>query len=203
MTTFRTSTLFPLGAALALTGCAEPEDSSGPGGDITTTAGTADESTTAAETTAEQTTEETTDDSGETAAVDGVTAAGLAAIATAESEAGGIAFAIDRDDDDGTWDVDVRTGDSMVEIEVSADGASVLTTEDDDLDDDDRAATDAATVTLAEAIEIALGETGGVLDDAEIDDDAPVHYEVSLDVDGRDDVDVDVDAATGEVLRVS
>lgn len=200
MTTPRLKHLLPVGAALALAlglaGCGAPDDSSGPGG----TVGATDETTTEATTEAESTEDSSTDG-------DEVTAAGLAAIATAESETGGVTFAIDRDDDGGDgWDVDVRTGDTMVEVEVSADGTSVVRTEDDDLDDDDRAALDVAEITLAEAIEIAVAETGGVLDDAEISDDDPVHYEVTVDTADRDDVDVDVDvdvdAVTGEVLRV-
>ncbi|WP_420111959.1 PepSY domain-containing protein [Pseudactinotalea sp.] len=206
MTTPRLNHLLPAGAVLALAlglaGCGSPEDSSGPGG----TTGATDEATTEAATTEdESTTDDSTTDDDAAIESDDVTAAGLAAIATAERDTGGVAFAIDRDDDgDEGWDVDVRTGDTMVEVEVSADGTSVVRSEDDDLDGDDRAAIDAAEITLTEAIEIAVAETGGVLDDAELsDDDNPLHYEVTVDTADRDDVDVDVDAVTGEVLRVS
>ena len=134
---------------------------------------------------------------------DDLTAAALAAIATAEAEAGGTAYEIDDQDDDGTWEIDVRVGDRSVEITVSADGATVVETDDDDdLDSDDRAALDAATITLTEAIEIAINEVGGVLDDAELETDDGQHaWEVTVDTDAKDDVDVLV-SVTGEVIKV-
>lgn len=130
-----------------------------------------------------------------------LTSAALDAIDTAEAETGGVAYQIDDQDDDGTWEVDVRVDDRSVEVRVAADGGSVEATEDDDLDDDDRAALDAATITLAEAIEAAIGEAGGHLDDAELDEENGTHaWEVSLDGTGQgDDVDVKV-SVTGEVL---
>lgn len=131
-----------------------------------------------------------------------LTATALAAIQTAETEAGGTAYEIDDQDDDGTWEVDVRVEDHSVEVTVSADGTEVLETEQDDLDGDDRAALDAATITLSEAIELSIAEVGGVLDDAELedeDDGQPHHWEVSVDTDSRDDIDVLV-SVTGEIL---
>lgn len=137
-----------------------------------------------------------------TGAVDGdLTAFALAAIDTAEAETGGVAYEIDDQDDDGTWEVDVRVDDRSVEVTVSADGRTVEGTEDDDLDDDDRAGLDAATITLQEAIEAAVAEAGGVLDDAELkEEDGSHRWEVSLDgTDRGDDVEVLV-SVTGEVL---
>lgn len=139
---------------------------------------------------------------GTSAGADDRTASGLAAIATAESETGGVAYAIDDSDDDGGWEVDVRTGDTSVEVRVGADG-TVLSTEPDDLDDDDRQALDAVGITLAQAIEAAVAETGGVLDDADLsDDDDRSAVEVTVDTADRDDVDVHLDPVSGEVLRV-
>lgn len=133
-----------------------------------------------------------------------VTAAALEAVATAEAEAGGTAYAVDDQDDDGGWEVDVATADRSVEVTVSADGLTVVGTEEDDLDDDDRAVVEAAETTLREAVEAAVAEVGGVLDDAELDeeDGSPV-WEVTLDRTdgGDDDVDVRVDAVTGDVSR--
>ncbi|GMA33010.1 PepSY domain-containing protein [Litorihabitans aurantiacus] len=130
------------------------------------------------------------------------TASGLAAIAVAESETGGVAFAIDDSDDDGGWEVTVRTGDTAVEVRVGSDG-TVVRTEPDDLDDDDRTAIDAVGITLAQAIETAVAETGGVLDDADLsDDDDQRHVEVTVDTADRTDVEVHLDPASGEVLRV-
>ncbi|WP_256839662.1 PepSY domain-containing protein [Ornithinimicrobium faecis] len=131
-----------------------------------------------------------------------LTAIALVAIGTAEAEAGGTAYEIDDQDDDGTWEVDVRVDDRSVEVTVSEDGTQVVETEDDDLDDEDRAALDASTITLAEAIELAVAEVGGVLDDAELegeDDGQPHHWEVSVDTDEQDDIEVLV-GVDGEIL---
>lgn len=134
----------------------------------------------------------------------GLTAAGLVAITAAEEETGGTAYEIDDQDDDGSWEVQVRIGDAAQEVQVGADG-EFLGTEDDDLDADDRDALDAATLTLAEAIETAVAEVGGQLDDAELEEeDGTYVWKVSLDGtdDGEDDVDVHVDTVSGEVVKV-
>lgn len=133
---------------------------------------------------------------------DDPTAIALAAIATAEEEAGGTAYEVDDQDDDGTWEVDVRVGDRSVEVTVSADGATVVGTEEDDLDGDDAAGLDAATISLTEAIEAAVAEVGGVLDDAELDEEDGTHaWKITVDgADAGDDVEVLV-SVTGEVLR--
>jgi uncharacterized membrane protein YkoI len=127
----------------------------------------------------------------------------LLAIDTAETETGGIAYEIDDQDDDGTWEVDVRVQDRSVEVTVSADGLNALGTEDDDLDGDDRAGLDAAGISLADAIEIAIAEVDGQLDDAELSEDDGRHYwEVSMDTVDRDDVEVKVDVTDGTVIEV-
>lgn len=134
----------------------------------------------------------------DTGAPDDLTAAAIQAIRTAEAEVGGIAYEIDDIDDDGVWDVEVWVGDRSIEVEVSGDGASVVRTEDDDsMDSDDRAALESAQVDIVEAIEIAIGEFGGVLDDAELDDENDRWvWEVSIQGVG----DVDVDIQTGEIV---
>ena len=133
---------------------------------------------------------------------DDLTAVALTAVATAEAETDGTAYEIDDQDDDGTWEVDVRVDDRSVEVTVAADGTAVESTEDDDLDDDDRAALDAATITLAEAVELAVAEVGGVLDDAELEEeDGSFFWEVTLDgTESGDDVEVKV-SVTGEILQ--
>lgn len=133
----------------------------------------------------------------------GLSAAGLAAITVAEEETGGTAYEIDDQDDDGSWEVQVRIGDAAQEVQIGADG-EFLGTEDDDLDADDRDALDAATLTLAEAIETAVAEVGGQLDDAELEtEDGTYVWKVSLDgTDDGEDVDVHVDTASGEVVKV-
>lgn len=129
------------------------------------------------------------------------TASGLAAVDVAETEAGGTAYQLDDEDGDGGWEVDVALEDRSVEVTVGPD-SQVLGTEDDDLDDEDRAALDAATVPLAEAVQTAVAEVGGQLDGVELDDeDGTWVWEVSLDdTDGGDDVEVTVSTTTGEVV---
>ncbi|MCK0111512.1 PepSY domain-containing protein [Ornithinimicrobium sp. F0845] len=204
------TTALALTMTLGLVACGESEPD-------TETPGDAPSASAPAETGAEDTT--TDDAAGDTSADDAsgatddaadatggttgdLTATGLAAIDTAEAETGGTAYEIDDLDDDGTWEVDVRVDDHSVEVKVSADGAEVLQTEQDDLDDDDRAALEAATITLQDAIELAVSEVGGVLDDAELEGEGngnPHHWEVSVDTDERDDIEVLI-SVTGEVL---
>lgn len=126
----------------------------------------------------------------------------LDAIATAEDEAGGQAYAIDDPDEDGTWEVDVAVDGRSVEVQVSSGGDEVRRTEEDDLDGEDRRALQEAEITLAEAIERAVAEAGGVLGDAELDeDDGRAFWSVSLDLPDRGDVEYRVDTASGEVSQ--
>lgn len=193
-----------LALAVGLTACGSDDDA----GDGATVGSTGAATTTTDATTAVTDDDDTSDDGG-TASSDAsgtadLTAAALQAVATAEAETGGTAYAVDDQDDDGGWEVDVATADRSVEVTVSPDGLTVVGTEDDDLDDDDRAMVEAADITLQEAVEAAVAEAGGVLDDAELDeeDGSPV-WEVTLDRTdgGDDDVDVRVDAVTGDVSR--
>lgn len=133
---------------------------------------------------------------------DDVTNQALDAIAAAEEEAGGTAYEIDDRNGSGTWEVDVAVDDRSVEVEIDADGA-VVGTEDDDLDGDDRAGLEAATISLPDAIKLAIGEVGGYLDDAELEEEDGQHYwEVSLDgTDQGDDIEVKV-SVTGEILEI-
>ena len=96
----------------------------------------------------------------------------------------------------------MRVDDRSVEVTVSADGTTVVSTEEDDLDSDDRDALDAASITLVEAIKIAVQEVGGVLDDAELEEeDGTYGWEISLDgTDSGDDIEVLV-SIDGQVLR--
>ena len=202
--------LVPAASALALglvlTGCGQSDDGAAdpaPAGSDTSAATTDAPATGDASTAPSDAASPTETANGGGSTVADLTAAGLAAIVSAEAEASGVAFGIDDADDDQTWEVDVRTDAGVTEVRVSADRSEVLGTELDDLDADDAAALDAATITLAEAIEAAVAETGGMLDDAELSDDGGVvHFEVTVDTDERRDVDVDIDAATGAVIGV-
>ena len=131
--------------------------------------------------------------------VDDVTAAALTAIQTAESETGGIAYAIDDEDDDSRWEVEVSLDGLEVEVTLSADGTTVESTaDDDDLDADERQALQDMQVTLIEGIEIAYAEFGGVLDDAELDEEDG-RWTWEIDLGGAND-DIHVDIMTGEIV---
>lgn len=131
-------------------------------------------------------------------------AAALRAIATAQQAENGIAYEIDDEDDDNTWEVDVMVGDRSIEVDVSADGNTVLSRDDDDdADDDDRVRLDRAQITLTQAVEAALAEVPGALDDAELDDeDGQDVWEVSIDTQGDDDVEVYVSTQDGSIIKV-
>lgn len=119
-------------------------------------------------------------------------AAALAAIAAAESAAGGKAYEIDDADGDQTWEVDVMVGDKSVEVKVSADGKTVQEQkDDDDADNDDKARLGRSKTTLTQGIEAALKEVPGALDDVDLDDDNNVDvWKVTIDTSDNDDVEV-------------
>src|SRR5699024_4025400 len=131
---------------------------------------------------------------------DDVTGTVLAAIATAEAETGGTAYETDDQDSDGSWEINVRVDDGSLEVTVSDDGSEVIRTEEERLDPEDRDALDAATITIVDAIQIALEEVDGTLDDAELEtDDGEQYWEVTIDLDDGHSVEVLV-SVTGEVL---
>lgn len=190
-----------IAVGFALTACGGSTDDQ-PAAE-TTTVQTTESGTTESETTTSGTT--TTSTSSATAGA-GDTAGRvdpIAAIGTAESEVDGIAYEIDDADDDGSWEVTVRTGDTAREVTIGPDGA-VVRVEDEQLDDDDRRALDAAQIGLGDAITTALNETGGILDDAEFEEDnGAFHIEVSVDATDRgDDVDVHIDPVSGDIVRI-
>lgn len=187
-----------LSASLGLAACGSDDDVAAPG----VTAGTTDAVATADDAATDETTTEETTGAVPPPGAEDVTTIALNAIASAETETAGTAYEIDDQDDDGTWEVDVRVDDRSVEVTVSADGTTVVSTEEDDLDSDDRDALDAASITLVEAIKIAVQEVGGVLDDAELEEeDGTYGWEISLDgTDSGDDIEVLV-SIDGQVLR--
>lgn len=197
-----------LALAVGLSACGSADDTiegvdaQAPGGALTTEQPTSEETTGTAGT-AEETTSAA---SGSSAASDeDLTATALRAIGTAEKEAGGTAYEIDDQDRDGTWEVDVAVDGSSVEVTVAQDGRSVVRTQDDGtLDEDDRAGLAEATITLQDAIQLAVDEVGGVLDDAGLgEDDGQHHWEVEVDRTDQagDDVEVKISVG-GKVLSV-
>ena len=124
----------------------------------------------------------------------------IAAVTTAEAEAGGRAYELDREDD-GSWEVHVAAGDREVEVRIDADAATVISSRDDDgLDDDDRAGLDSAVITLADAIRTAAtaNGSGSGVDDASLEDeDGRWAWEVSFD----DGPDVHVSVTDGAIVE--
>lgn len=130
-------------------------------------------------------------------------AAAVRAIGTAAAAAGGTAYELDDEDDYRRWEVDVMVGDRSVEVTVSGDGNTVVSQDDDDDDDDDdRARLARATVSMTEAIDIALAEVPGLIDDVELDDeDGQDAWEVGIDT-ASDDVEVYVSITDGTVVKI-
>lgn len=126
-------------------------------------------------------------------------ARGLAAVVAAEEHLTGTAYELSVDD--GRWEVDVAVGDRSHEVRVTQDG-SVAGADEDSLDGDDRAALEAAEVTLTDAIETAAGAApGGRLDDVSLDDDGRGYtWEVSFEGGGVDH-EIHVDVVSGEIVR--
>ncbi|HLR43744.1 MAG TPA: PepSY domain-containing protein [Brevibacterium sp.] len=125
--------------------------------------------------------------------------AATAAIDTAEAENGGTAHHLDWDDDD-QWEIDV-VGDREWEYQISADGSTIEQTDEDDADGNDQREIEQAEVTLLQALETALEETPGTIDDAELDeDDGTLHWEVGIYADGStDSTDIRIDAQSGDI----
>lgn len=126
-------------------------------------------------------------------------ARGLAAVVAAEEHLTGTAYELSVDD--GRWEVDVAVGDRSHEVRVTQDG-TVTGADEERLDADDRAALEAAEVTLTDAIETAAGAApGGRLDDVSLDDDGRGYtWEVSFE-DGGVDHEIHVDVVSGEIVR--
>lgn len=130
--------------------------------------------------------------------VPAVVTAGFAAIELAEAEVpGSQAISLDANDD-GEWDVEVLLGDREYEFEISADGTQILERDEDDADNDDVELLATAVITLPEAINIALGQTDGTFDDADLDEDTRAWQ---VDFDDPDDREIHVDVVSGEIVR--
>jgi|GEM_PF-5585591 len=128
------------------------------------------------------------------------TTTGLSAIALAEAETGGAAYALD--DEDGGWQVDVADGDRSVEVTTNGAGTEVTGTESGDLDGEDRDALDATQVSMSEAVQRVVGQSGGALQDAELDvDDGAAHWSVGVTLPEGGDQDFTVSLETGEVSQ--
>lgn len=126
------------------------------------------------------------------------------ALSTAAEELGGQSFAVDPSDDDGEelWEVSVAVGQEHVEVYVSLDGNAVVREgETEGLDDDDQRRLDAVSIAAAEAALTAAQETGGTVEEVELDDEnGTVVWDIEVRSTDGASIDVRVDAVTGEVL---
>lgn len=102
--------------------------------------------------------------------------------------ADGIIVTVDREDDRDTYDIDVVTGDEVIELQVDGDGT--VREDEREGDNEDVARAQEATVTAADAIRQALDQhPDGVLDDAELEEeDGNLRWEISLDDADRNDL---------------
>lgn len=128
---------------------------------------------------------------------------GRAAITLAEQHVGGKAFALDAEGANG-WDIDVVADGAVTEVRVNEQGTEVTRTRADGrIDADDRVLLERATVAMTDGIATAAGQVTGTLLEAEIDRHrlTSVVWSVQF-ATGSDDVEVYVDAVTGEVLKV-
>ncbi|MDT1991313.1 PepSY domain-containing protein [Micrococcus luteus] len=123
--------------------------------------------------------------------------------AVLEKYADGIVVAVDADDDDTTWEVDVVVGEEVKELDVTADGDITETDRESDPEDVQKAKE--AEVTAQQALDTAReGRDGVTLDEMDLDDDnGTLQWEVGFDrEDGSDGPEVEIDATSGEVLTV-
>lgn len=122
--------------------------------------------------------------------------AGFGALALAQSEVpGSRAIEIDLEDD-GTWEVGVIVGDRKVEFDISADASRVIDRDEVAADTNDIRRLAQAQITIEEAIQTAMSAVDGQFDDAELDEkQGTIVWEIDL-----GDVDVDVDAITGQIV---
>jgi len=136
------------------------------------------------------------------------------AIETAEKAQGGQARAVDaefeHDDGKSQYEIKVMSGDQVMTYYIdAASGQSTKAEEQGALADFlgvnkvDPAKLNAAQTTLAQAIGVAEQNTNGKAIEAEVDEDTGgIHYEVTVLV-GDDTREVDVDGATGQVLKAN
>lgn len=128
----------------------------------------------------------------------------LKAIDTAEKEIGGKVVDLDWDDDKSGWDVEVVKGNKSHEIEISPDGSKITNRDEvEDVDSDDRREYDAIKVDIRTAIETALKDTPGGLDDVSVDEEqGQIMWEVDVYPEGGgSDVTIYIDVKSGKILK--
>lgn len=180
------------GSALFLSACTGAGEQGAPATETVTQTATA-ESAPAGGTATQSSTTAPADTADRTGGDDPVFAALDAALS---EHAGAIVVSVDRDDRD-AYDVDVVSGEHVIELEIGGDG-TVREDERERDDDDDVREAWTATVTAADAIGQALDQhPDGVLDEIELDeDDGSLHWDIDLDDAQRGDlVELEIPAA--------
>lgn len=121
----------------------------------------------------------------------------------AETHAGGVAYELDDEDDDASWEIDVNAGGTDVEVRVTWQGTEVLSVESDgSVDDDDLRKLSQVALSLSDAIVVANDHAGGRVAQVDLDsENGVVVWEVEFE-DGDIDWDVTVNAHNGEIIEV-
>lgn len=174
-------------AALALAACSDAADTaSDSAGSATSAAGSAVSSATSE---ASEASSSSAASATSSAVREGELDPVFAAITAVETEyADGIITAVDRDDKDESYDVDVVLGDEVLDLVVAADGT--ITEEERENDGEDVAEAQRATVSITDAIEDALNRhPEGVVDEVSLDEeDGLLNWDIDLDDDARNDL---------------
>ncbi|MBM7795910.1 PepSY domain-containing protein [Pseudoglutamicibacter cumminsii] len=124
----------------------------------------------------------------------------LKAIDTAEKEIGGKVVDLDWDDDKSGWEVEVYEGGKIHEIKIAADGSKIIERDDvENADADDRREYDAIKTDIRKAIETALKDTPGSLDDVSVvEEQGQIMWNVEIYPEGGgSDVDIYIDVKSG------
>ncbi|MGE7183811.1 PepSY domain-containing protein [Peribacillus sp. NPDC006672] len=104
-----------------------------------------------------------------------------------------------------TYEMTVKTNEGYQDVEVDAEKGEILSREMEDEDDGDMSiqqAVETAKISMDQAEKIALKEVDGQVTDAELDSENGILvYELEI-KQGKKEYDIEIDANTGEVLKV-
>jgi uncharacterized membrane protein YkoI len=104
-----------------------------------------------------------------------------------------------------TYEMTVKTNEGYQDVEVDAEKGEILSREMEDEDDGDMStqqAVETAKISMDQAEKIALKEVDGQVTDAELDSgNGILVYELEI-KQGKKEYDIEIDANTGEVLKV-
>lgn len=182
--------------ALLVSGCGDDADE---GDQTNTTQGTPSPTGTPSNTDEPDENDNSTAPSGDASATQAVTATDV--IDKALGAVQGDVLSVDREDDNSRWEVLVRTADGKgTEVWVDATSGEVLEQRSENVPGEARDG--APKFTAKQAVEAALGAVGGgTVTDLDIDRErGQVVWDVAVENNGVD-TDVQVDAASGEILR--